>query len=153
MLLQFDANHDGIVTRAEMVAGLKAQFAAADKKHTGCLDAAEADAINQKRQEVDRSTATPLIDWNRDGCIDYTEFSAAPYSLFDQLDRNNDNKLTPKEMGQQQKKAGDADQPDVKAPEGNRRPGTHRGNGSGPPPGVPGGGDEGPGGPLPAVPN
>ena len=48
--------------------------------------------------DADQSTATPVMDWNQDGCIDYTEFSAAPYSLFDQLDANHDGKLKPKEL-------------------------------------------------------
>ena len=54
--------------------------------------------INQARVDADQSTATPVMDWNQDGCIDYTEFSAAPYSLFDQLDADHDGKLTPKEL-------------------------------------------------------
>jgi hypothetical protein len=48
--------------------------------------------------DADQSVATPVMDWNQDGCIDYTEFSAAPYSLFDQLDLDHDGKLTPKEL-------------------------------------------------------
>jgi hypothetical protein len=45
-----------------------------------------------------------LVDWNHDGCIDYTEFSAAPYSLFDQMDRNRDGKLTPQELNPRAKR-------------------------------------------------
>ena len=41
LLLRYDANHDGIVTREEMEAGLKADFAAADTNHDGCLDPSE----------------------------------------------------------------------------------------------------------------
>jgi len=98
MILKYDANHDGILTRAELIAGLKAEFAAHDTKHNGCLDPDQAAAINQARVEADQSVATPVMDWNQDGCIDYTEFSAAPYSLFDQLDMDHDGKLTPKEL-------------------------------------------------------
>ena len=98
MILKFDANHDGTLTRAELIAGLKAEFAAHDTKHNGCLDPDQAAAINQARVEADQSVATPVMDWNQDGCIDYTEFSAAPYSLFDQLDMDHDGKLTPKEL-------------------------------------------------------
>jgi hypothetical protein len=98
-LRPYDANHDGTLTRDELVAGLKAEFAAHDSRHTGCLDSDQVGDINQARITADQSTATPLIDWNRDGCIDYTEFSAAPYSLFDQMDRNGDGKITPQEFG------------------------------------------------------
>lgn len=98
MILKYDANHDGTLTRAELIAGLKAQFALHDTHHNGCLDAEQARAINQERVDQDQSVATPVMDWNQDGCIDYTEFSAAPYSLFDQLDLDHDGKLTPKEL-------------------------------------------------------
>jgi Ca2+-binding EF-hand superfamily protein len=100
MLLKFDANKDGIVARDELIAGLRAEFAAHDVKRNGCLDGGQVAEINQERVDADQSTATPLIDWNQDGCINYTEFSAAPYSLFDQLDRNRDARLTPLERGQ-----------------------------------------------------
>src|SRR2546423_9151782 len=98
MLLKYDANHDGTVTRDELIKGLKAEFAAHDTHHNGCLDAEQAGEINQARVDADQSTATPVVDWNQDGCIDYTEFSAAPYSLFDQLDADHDGKLTSKEL-------------------------------------------------------
>ena len=98
MILKYDANHDGTLTRDELIRGLKAEFAAFDIHHKGCLDADQAGAINQARVDADQSTATPVMDWNQDGCIDYTEFSAAPYSLFDQLDLNHDGKLSPAEL-------------------------------------------------------
>lgn len=98
LLLKYDANRDGTLTREELIAGLKAEFAALDVRHTGCLTPDQADAINQARIAADQSTATPLQDWNQDGCIDYREFSAAAYSLFDQLDRNGDGKITPQEF-------------------------------------------------------
>ena len=99
MLVKFDASKDGIVTRDEVIAGLKAEFAAHDVKGNGCLDGEQVADINQGRVDTDRSTATPLMDWNQDGCINYTEFTAAPYSLFDQLDRNRDARLTAQERG------------------------------------------------------
>src|SRR5450432_3413146 len=98
MLLKYDANHDGTLTRDEVIQGLKAEFAAHETHHNGCLDSEQAGAINEARVDADQSTATPVMDWNQDGCIDYTEFSAAPYSLFDQLDLNHDGKLEPKEL-------------------------------------------------------
>jgi hypothetical protein len=98
MILKYDANHDGTLTRAELIAGLKADFAAHDTHHNGCLDGDQARIINQERVDEDQSTATPVVDWNQDGCIDYTEYSAVPYSLFDQLDLDHDGKLTAKEL-------------------------------------------------------
>jgi Ca2+-binding EF-hand superfamily protein len=80
LLLRYDANKDGTLTRAELIAGLKAEFATHDTNHTGCLPEDEVAAINQERVNQDQSTATPLIDWNHDGCLDYSEFSALAYS-------------------------------------------------------------------------
>jgi len=134
ILLKYDANHDGTVTRAELIAGLKAEFAAHDTRHNGCLDADEAAQINQARVDADQSTATPVMDWNQDGCIDYTEFSAAPYSLFDQLDIDHDGKLTPKELQRAGAKPRDA-QPQEPGEE--HRGGGGRRRGEGPPPGGP----------------
>ena len=146
MLLKYDANHDGTLTRAELIGGLKAEFAAHDTHHNGCLDADQAAEINQARVDADQSTATPVVDWNQDGCIDFTEFSAAPYSLFDQLDTDHDGKLTPKELQRAGAKPRDADAPAAEPQEEEprqRRPGGRRGGGG---PGGPGGG---PGGPPP----
>lgn len=98
ILLKYDANHDGTLTRDELIAGLKAEFAALDTHHTGCLTPDQVAEINQERIAADQSTATPLQDWNQDGCVDYREFSAAAYSLFDELDRNGDGKITPQEF-------------------------------------------------------
>jgi Ca2+-binding EF-hand superfamily protein len=122
ILLKYDANHDGTVTRAELIAGLKAEFAVHDTHHNGCLDAEQAAQINQARVDADQSTATPVMDWNQDGCIDYTEFSAAPYSLFDQLDADHDGKLTPKELQRAGAKPGGAEPPEQgEGPRGRRR--------------------------------
>lgn len=98
MLLNYDANHDGTVTRAEMEAGLRHDFAAADANHDGRLDPDEARAVNQQRLSEDQSTASPLVDWNQDGFIQFDEFATTDRSLFDQLDRNGDGKLSPDEL-------------------------------------------------------
>jgi hypothetical protein len=132
MLTRYDANHDGTLTREELIAGLKAEFAAHDTHHNGCLDADQAADINQARVDADQSTATPVVDWNQDGCIDYTEFSAAPYSLFDQLDTDHDGKLTPKELQRAGAKPKDPDAAPAAPQEGEHR-GRRRGGGDGGP--------------------
>src|ERR1700692_4147013 len=60
MLSQYDANHDGIVTRGEMEAGLKHDFAAADANRDGKLDPDEARVVNEQRLSLDQSTVSPL---------------------------------------------------------------------------------------------
>jgi hypothetical protein len=97
MLLKFAAP-DGSLTRAQMNAGLKADFDKYDTHHTGCLDSDQVGAINAARIAHDQSTASPLQDWNQDGCIDLREYSTAANSLFDQLDVNNDGIITAKEF-------------------------------------------------------
>jgi hypothetical protein len=92
------ADKNGVVTRAAMEAGLKADFAKLDVKRTGCLDADEVRTANEERWKESASTASPLIDFRHTGCIDYDEFAATPRSLFDQLDKKGVGQLTPKEL-------------------------------------------------------
>ena len=98
ILEAYDLNHDGTITRAEMEQGLRADFAKADVKHTGCLDEDEARAVNEQRWQQDQSTASPLVDFKGQGCIDFDEFAATARSLFEQMDTNGDGKIEPKEL-------------------------------------------------------
>lgn len=97
-LLEKYADKNGVITRAAIEAGLRADFAAADKNRDGCLDAEEARAVNEARWKISASTTSPLIDFFRNGCIDFDEFAAEPRSLFEQLDKNGDGRLTPDEL-------------------------------------------------------
>lgn len=97
-LLRYDANHDGTLTRAELLAGLKAEYATYDTNHTNCLGPDQVRAINEMRVQQDASQATPLVDWNQDNCIDFNEFSGNTLSLFDTLDTNQDGQLSPQEL-------------------------------------------------------
>jgi hypothetical protein len=97
MLIKY-AGKDGTVTRAELDAGLRADFAKADYKHKGCLDDDEARAVNEQRFAEDQSAASPLVDLKQQGCIDFYEFADTPRSLFDELDVDGNGILTPKEL-------------------------------------------------------
>lgn len=116
MLLRYDSNHDGTLTRKELEAGLRADFDAADKKHTGCLDSEEVTEINEERTQYDESAASPLIDWKNRGCVDFDEYATMARSLFDQLDTNGDGKLTPAEL--HPKKRHQAPAPQAESPHG-----------------------------------
>jgi Ca2+-binding EF-hand superfamily protein len=98
LLLRYDADHDGIITRAEMEAGLKADFAAADMNGDGCLDPAEVRAENQARLTRDGAEASPLVDWNLDGCVDAREFGNTVHSYFDLADKTKDGKVSMVEL-------------------------------------------------------
>ena len=135
-LMKYDANHDGILTRTELLSGLKAEFDAYDTNHNNCLTPDQVRAINQMRVQKDASQATPLVDWNQDGCIDFHEYSGTAVSLFDSLDVNGDGQLTAKELNPSPKN------PSAPKPEGG--PGGHHGRGRGGD--GQGGGDGGPGG-------
>lgn len=94
----YDLNHDGALTRSELEAGLRVDFAKADLNHDGHLDADEMRVVNQQRWENDASMASPLVDWNQDGIIDLTEFGATARSLFAQYDRDGDGVITAEDL-------------------------------------------------------
>jgi len=94
MIANYDMDGDGTVTREELEAGLRQYFRQADTNHDGHLDADEAAAANQRRIALDQSAAIPLIDWNKDGIIDFDEFAAGVRSEFKRLDLNGDGKVT-----------------------------------------------------------
>ncbi len=137
ILQRYDANKDGTLTRDELIAGLKAEFATHHPDAKGCLPDDEVAAINQQRIDQDQTTATPLVDWNRDNCLDYGEFSAFAYSLFDQIDRNRDGKITPQEFHPGARPPARGQLPGEQAPGSPPRGGPGQGGG---PPGGGGGG-------------
>jgi len=97
-LIEKYGDKNGVVTRAAFEAGLRADFAAADKNHDGCVDEEEARAVNEARWKISASATSPLIDFLHNGCIDFDEFAAEPRSVFEQLDKNADGRLTPDEL-------------------------------------------------------
>jgi Ca2+-binding EF-hand superfamily protein len=107
IVLAYDANHDGTVTRAELEQGLRAEFAKVDARGKGCLDADQARAVNQERWAKDQSTYSPLVDFKGNGCIDFGEFAAQPRSLFEQMDTNGDGKVTPEELRPRERRPND----------------------------------------------
>lgn len=98
LLLRYDANHDGVVTREEVEAGLKADFGAADTNGDGCLGPAEVRAENDRRLARDGAEASPLVDWNLDGCVDVKEFGNTVHSYFELADKTKDGRVTQLEL-------------------------------------------------------
>ena len=90
LLVRFDADKDGAITKAEMEAGLKVDYAEADLDHNNCLNAPEVRAENERRLRREGGQATPLVDWNVDGCVNMQEFAATTRSYFTFADRSKD---------------------------------------------------------------
>ena len=98
LLLRYDTDKDGYVTRDEMEAGLKADYAAADANGDGCINPAELRAENALRLRREASQASPLVDWNLDGCVDLREFGNTAHSYFDLADRTKDGRVSQLEL-------------------------------------------------------
>ena len=99
LMLSYDENSDGIVTRDEMEAGLRRQFAACDLNHDGRVDLQEMQAENARRFRAFGTGASPLMDWNQNGQLELDEFATTARSLFAELDRNMDGRLEGDEVG------------------------------------------------------
>lgn len=98
LVLRYDTNGDHVVTREEMEAGLKADYAAADTNHDGKLEPDEVRAENQRRWAQEGPQSSPLMDWNQDGNVDITEYANTVHALFTAVDRDKDDKLTVAEL-------------------------------------------------------
>jgi len=95
-LATFDSNHDGVLTKDELEAGLKALFAKADTNGDGALSSSEVRPINDKLLNV--QGGSPIIDWNADGKIDMTEFASQWRTKFERSDVNGDGTLDAREL-------------------------------------------------------
>ena len=93
LMLSYDANSDGKVTRDELEQGLRRQFMAADRNGDGFLDQAEVQAENDRRYAASGTGFTPLIDWNRDGKIDFAEFALTARSVFEEMEKDHNGVL------------------------------------------------------------
>ncbi|MGA7674349.1 MAG: hypothetical protein WCA78_04805 [Rhizomicrobium sp.] len=106
-LLRFGVDQDGSLTRSKLMAGLKKEFDAADTNHDGVLEPDEVNAVNEQRWKKDGEKASLLIDWNRDGVVDFKEFATTDLSLFEQFDANGDGVVTAQEFTGKPKKVHD----------------------------------------------
>lgn len=98
LMQSYDADHDGIVTKEEMEAGLKREFSICDSNGDGRLGAAEMQAENDRRWKASGPASSPLIDWSQDGFIDFAEFATTARSVFTDLDRDKDGRLSANEL-------------------------------------------------------
>jgi len=121
-LIQFDANKDGTITRAEVTAGLEAQFKTADTNADGKLDALEFQKYNDARKAERKARIEawrakrqaeggdikerpphdrqgrnfdPMknMDWDRDGFISPDEFASRTRAQAMRADRDGDGNI------------------------------------------------------------
>ncbi len=86
-LADFDANHDGKVTKAEFEAGLAKKYAAMAGKSGGVtLDAFLGAHLKELRQHTDEMFRR--ADWNNDGKLSRDEFSVGPKAMFMHADKD-----------------------------------------------------------------
>ena len=102
-----DANADGIVTRAELLAGRAATFTRLDRNHDGVL-ADDDIPFFLRRSSLDQQfqALKAQFDANRDGKVARWEFTNGPTPLFDSTDTDHDNRVTPAELAAAKAKAG-----------------------------------------------
>jgi hypothetical protein len=109
-LLRFDANRDGRITRAEVEAGIVAEFRGIDSNQDGRLDATEYQAYENGRRAARRawraahpngdggepservSNWDPMkrLDWNLDGYVTMEEFGGRTRANAMRADRDGD---------------------------------------------------------------
>lgn len=87
-LAAFDRDSNGIVPKAELEAGIVAQFRKDDLNGDGHLDATETRAVND-RLMADPG-GSPVIDWNADGKVLVQEYASQWRTQFERSDVNGD---------------------------------------------------------------
>ena len=95
-LSEYDLNHDGKVTRAELDQALHRQFAAAAKGNGLTKD--QFTAMQGSRAETTSARAFQRLDTNHDGKLTLQEFAASQQKTFARMDRNGDGAITRDEM-------------------------------------------------------
>lgn len=84
----FDRDADGLVPKAELEAGIVAQFRKDDLNGDGHLDATETRTVND-RLMADPG-GSPIIDWNADGKVIVQEYASQWRTQFERADVNSD---------------------------------------------------------------
>lgn len=94
-LAKMDADHDGVVTRAEFAAHRDAMFDRLDQNRDGLVSPADFPRLARFRPAgYQRITAAlQQADRNGDGAVSRAELAAAPMTLFDRADSNRDGRI------------------------------------------------------------
>jgi hypothetical protein len=98
LLLRYDTDQDGAVSRAEVDNGLRNDYALADEDGDGCIASQEIRDENDRRLTRDGGVASPIRDWNLDGCVNPNEFGSSVRSYFNFADRSRDGEVNITEL-------------------------------------------------------
>ncbi|RIJ25864.1 EF-hand domain-containing protein [Henriciella barbarensis] len=94
LLASFDTNEDGVVSRADLSAGIESAFADADANGDGELTALEQQAWARSLPTRDNSLANPVrFDPNLDRRVSFEEFSAVISDLWNDYRDDGDDVL------------------------------------------------------------
>lgn len=98
LLLRYDADQNGIVSRAEMDSGVNADYEMADTDGNDCISGPEIRVENERRLNRDGGVASPIADWNLDGCVNMNEFGSSIRNYFSYIERSGDGQVTAVEL-------------------------------------------------------
>jgi hypothetical protein len=114
-------NPDGSLTRAELETGLKAEFKKWDKDGNGVLSQAEVGPLNEYLRSLNVG-ASPVMDWNGDGKVDFLEFAGGWRTMFDLCDTHNQGVVTKAAMNRSPNVTPPRPAPATPKPEGSSAP-------------------------------
>lgn len=112
-MMRADADHDGVVTRAEAMADADRRFARMDANHDGAISADEMAAYRQQMFQRRGQDVPPpggarhapgmgrRADPDGSGTISRDEFRARAMARFDRMDANHDGRIDSTEMANQ----------------------------------------------------
>lgn len=94
-----DANHDGAVTRAELVTYRNAEWKRFDRNSDGYFSVDDLPGLLRDRWNGGKlAQMRETYDRNHDGKISRDEFTSGPTPAFDMADTNNDGRVTEAEL-------------------------------------------------------
>lgn len=94
MFAEFDANHDGVVTKQEAESWASTHFDEADTNHDGKLTPEERKSEHAKRMQEHFTEK----DTNKDGVLERSEVQHMPDEMFNRLDTDHNGSLSAAEM-------------------------------------------------------
>jgi hypothetical protein len=98
LLLRYDTDQNGVVSRAEMDTGVNVDYELADADGNDCIAGPEIRAENDRRLSRDGGVASPIADWNLDGCVNRNEFGSSIRNYFSYVDGSGDGQVNSVEL-------------------------------------------------------